>query len=253
MLARGDQPGQGPGASTSDLPLADELATVFARLGGLLIGRETVDTSLRLIVELAQETIPGTVGCGVTLLHRGRPSSTAASSALVEKADALQYSLDEGPCLHACRSRTTVLVDDLGAESRWPRWREAVAPLGLRSSLSAPLVAADVAVGAMKLYGAEPGRFLPRDEHLLRLLAAQAGVLVANVQSYEQATRMSDQLKDALRSRDVIGTAKGIVMAREGVDEDAAFAMLVAVSQRANRPLREVAEELVRTTARRQA
>lgn len=79
------------------------------------------------------------------------------------------------------------------------------------------------------------------------MLAAQAAILLANVQSYEKAQRVSDQLREALRSRDVIGQAKGVLMERERVDEQRAFAMLVATSRNSNRKLRDVARDVVRS------
>ena len=120
--------------------------------------------------------------------------------------------------------------------------------VGERASLSAPLLAADVALGAIKVYSDQPNAYDERSEHLLARFAAQAAILLANVQSYEAAQQLTEGLKQALRSRDLIGTAKGIVMAREGVDEEVAFARLVAISQRENRKLRDVAEGLVRST-----
>lgn len=54
-----------------------------------------------------------------------------------------------------------------------------------------------------------------------------------------------DQLRAALRSRDVIGMAKGILIASEGVGPDEAFEILTRASQRENRKLREVAADLV--------
>jgi hypothetical protein len=60
------------------------------------------------------------------------------------------------------------------------------------------------------------------------LFAAQAAILVANVQSHDNARRLSESLRAALAGRDLIGQAKGMVMQRDGVDGDTAFAMLAA-------------------------
>jgi AmiR/NasT family two-component response regulator len=57
-------------------------------------------------------------------------------------------------------------------------------------------------------------------------------------------------LKEALRTRDMIGQAKGILMAREGLDEDAAFRLLIRASQRTNAKLRDVARKVVESAAR---
>ena len=83
------------------------------------------------------------------------------------------------------------------------------------------------------------------------MFAAQAAILVANVQSLESARRLSDELKEALRSRDVISTAKGVIMTREGVDPDTAFGRLVSMSQRDGKKLRDVADSVVRSAVRR--
>jgi AmiR/NasT family two-component response regulator len=55
------------------------------------------------------------------------------------------------------------------------------------------------------------------------------------------------QLREAISSRDVIGQAKGILMEREHLTDDQAFDRLRTASQKRNRKLREIAEELVLT------
>ena len=235
-----------------DLPLADELAAVYARMSGVLLSEETVSTALQLVTALALETVPGSVGSGVTLIdERGRRTSAASTDPVVEQADALQYELDEGPCLSAWAQRAVVRIDDTLAEHRWARWCRAVQPLGLRSALSTPMVAGNVALGAIKVYAPEPDAYDARSEHVLTMFAAQAAILLSNMQTHERAQQLSDGLKDALNSRDVIGQAKGILMGQDGIDADAAFAMLAAVSQRENRKLRDVAEDLVGSVGRR--
>jgi GAF domain-containing protein len=235
-----------------DLPLATELSVVFARMSGMLLSQETVQTSLELITRLAHDTLPTSVGSAVTLIdERGRRTTAATSHQPVETADALQYEMGEGPCLTAWAHRTVVRIDDTRTESRWPRWCGAVRALGVVSVLSAPLVAGDVALGAMKVYSREPAAFGADAERRLRMLAPQAAVLLANMQSHQAATELSEGLKLALRSRDVIATAKGIVMARDGLDEEAAFRLLVSASQREHAKLRDVAQDIVTATVLR--
>src|SRR3954468_17217299 len=91
------------------LPLTEELAAVFARMSGLLLSQETVDTVLGLITSLAAETVPGSGGPGVPPGDEGgHRTAGAATDPLVERADALQYELDEGPCLAAAAVRQVV-------------------------------------------------------------------------------------------------------------------------------------------------
>jgi AmiR/NasT family two-component response regulator len=56
---------------------------------------------------------------------------------------------------------------------------------------------------------------------------------------------MTQQLQEALTSRAVIDQAKGMVMARNGVSADEAFTVLRTTSQRENRKLRDLAQEMV--------
>jgi hypothetical protein len=55
------------------------------------------------------------------------------------------------------------------------------------------------------------------------------------------------QMEQALKSSRTIGAAIGILMASRGITEDQAFAVLKQSSQSANRKLREIAAELVRS------
>jgi GAF domain-containing protein len=240
------------GLVARELPLADELGAVFARMSGVLLSRETVRTALSVITELAAETFPATAGSGITLMdERGARVTAAATDEVVERADALQYQLGEGPCLTAWQRRTVVRVDDMSREGRWPRWVPSAVELGLRCVLSAPLVAGADALGALKLYAARPFAYTQREEHLLAMFASQAAVLLANVRTARDAERVSDQLRDSMRARDVISLAKGIIMARDGVDERTAFVTLVDLAAQEGHPLRHAAERLAQSTVRR--
>ncbi|WP_459644098.1 ANTAR domain-containing protein [Kineococcus sp. NUM-3379] len=221
-------------------------------MSNLLLSEETVETALRLITALAESTLPDTIGAGVSLIDaQGRKTSAASSDALVEEADRLQYELNEGPCLTAWAQRAVVRVDDVALEQRWVRWSEAVQSLPVRSVLSAPLLAEDVLLGAIKVYGQRPDAYDEHSEQVLAMFGTQAGILMANVKTLEDARKLTEQLKDALRTRDAISTAKGILIAREHLDEDGAFARLVSLSQREGKKLREVAETLVQAATRR--
>jgi GAF domain-containing protein len=144
-----------------------------------------------------------------------------------------------------------VRIDDVAEDRRWPRWAAAVQPLGLRAALSAPLVAGDRGLGAMKVYSDRPRAFDAHAERLMGLFSAQAAVLVANVQSYERAQRLSEDLRQTVRDRDVVSVAKGVLMARHGVDEDAAMGMLLSRATQDTAPLREVARRVAASAVRR--
>lgn len=234
-----------------NLPLTDELSAVFARMSGLLLSEETVEISLGLLSALAQETVPGSSGAGVSIVdERGRRSSGSTDDR-VRQADTLQYELDEGPCLTAAVTRELVRMDDLAADPRWSRWAAAAARLGLRAAMSAPMVAGDTSLGAMKVYADEPGTFDAAAEQRLRLFAAQSAIFVANLRTRERAERLSDGMRQAIRGRDAVSMAKGLLMGRNAVDEETAFRALLARAQQDGTSVAGAAQALVESAVRR--
>jgi AmiR/NasT family two-component response regulator len=117
--------------------------------------------------------------------------------------------------------------------------------------MSAPLVAGTIGLGALKVYAERPGTFDPHSERLMSMFAAQAAILVANVQTTERARRLSEGMRQAIGSRDVVSTAKGVLMGRHGVTEDVAFGMLLSRSGDGSGSLPEVARRVVDSAVRR--
>jgi GAF domain-containing protein len=233
----------------TELPLADELAAVFARLSNVLLTEETVANALTLITEAAVLAVDGAAGAGVSLMDSdGSRNSAASTSSIVAQADSLQYELGEGPCLSAWASGHPVDIADVRTDLRWPEWGMAADGLGLRSCVSVPLLSGDLAFGAIKIYWGEPKAASHRLVRLLELFAAQASILLANVQARERGRMLSEQLKATLAQRDTISTAKGIVMASRGIGNHDAMLHLMGRALNEGRPLREVAAEIIKTT-----
>jgi hypothetical protein len=229
------------------LEASDGLTHVFARMSGVLFSEESLQTALDLVCSLSLETIPGTAGAGVTLI-RGRRKFTAAYSdgGVLRQADELQYELDEGPCLTTCSQGVVARIDCMYEETRWPRWTPAAAALGIASALSVPLSIRDDILGAVKVYSRNTAEYDDRDEAILSMFSQQAAILIRNFSDYSSAQELGCQLKKALETRDVIGMAKGILIAQEKIGEEAAFTMLRQASQHKNIKLRDLARQLVR-------
>jgi GAF domain-containing protein len=234
-------------APSDDLNLGPptDLAGALSQMAGLVLSRETVETALGLVTALATTATAGTLGAAVTVVDEHGKRSRAASNSAAEQADALQYEYDEGPCLTAWATREVVRIDDTTTDARWPRWNRAVSRLGVRSVLSAPLLAADECIGAMKVYCERPMNYGSHDEHMMRLLAAQAAILLASSQSLAEARRLSRQLTAALTSRDAIAQATGVLLGQGAASRQDAFATLSAASGRTGRSVEDIARALL--------
>jgi hypothetical protein len=106
--------------------------------------------------------------------------------------------------------------------------------------LCVPLFVDDQMLGTLSFYGKRPDAFRVGAEPIARLLATLSAVALAD--SFQRA-----RIERALRNRDLIGQAKGILMTRHGVPADVAFEMLRARSQHTNTKLVAVAEKVVET------
>jgi hypothetical protein len=136
-----------------------------------------------------------------------------------------------------CREATIDLIDDSGPSHRLPS-----RPIGdavRLPLLSGPMDEDGELVGVLNLLGDRPfGGDVAEPAARLARLAATIVVV------HRAAQRRERQLQEALRSRDVIGQAKGVLIAQSGVDEATAFLMLVRASQRENRKLRDLAADI---------
>lgn len=226
------------------LPL-DELTAVFARIKGLLLTEDKVDRALQLLVQAVRDAIPGSTGAGISLFDaQGLGSSTAATDRFVEQADAAQHDLGQGPCVAAWTAGSTILVEDVGADTRWPLWSQAVASLPVRSLVSAPLGTAGSSIGTLKIYAAIPAAFTTATGLLLEKFAVPAATLMAHVQGPDTPRHLSGTFKGALAGRDTTNRACGILMERHGLTAEQAFRELLRRARAEGAPLSQVCAEL---------
>jgi GAF domain-containing protein len=227
----------------NDEPLS--LDEGLLHLSRLVLRDETLDTTLQRIVDVASRAIPDVIGASITLKRGHRPYTAVATNDDVLKIDAREYDVDEGPCISAMETAQLQILDDVDHEPRWPRFAQVCKEEGLASSLGAPLCVGNEPYGAMNVYATAPHAFTEEHQQAALLLAEQASIALENTRTYSECSDKVRQLQEALESRVVIEQAKGALMATERCDAEAAFQILKDRSQRSNRKIRVVAEEVV--------
>lgn len=219
-------------------------------LSRLVLQDETIETTLQRIVEVAHRAIPNTVGVSITLKKGRQPYTAAATSAQVQAIDEREYAVDEGPCISAIETGEPQLLPDVTTEERWPKFTQVCREEGLGSSLGVPLCVGDEPYGAMNIYAVTANAFDADHQQAAQLLADQAAVALANTRTYAECGEKIRQLQEALESRVIIEQAKGVLMATNACSPDEAFELLKHRSQRENRKLRLVADEIVAAVSR---
>ena len=230
---------------------AGALSESLASLSHFFVGEATLQETLQRVADLACKTIPGADMVGITMLVGGRPATPVVTDEAAVKIDATQYETGIGPCLDAFHHRQVLRLDSTNEDDRWPPFSEAAARHGVASVLSLPLVANHEGVGALNVYAHEEAAFSDEAERVGSAFATQASIVLANAQAYWDAYQLSQNLSEAMKSRATIEQAKGILMAARRCGAEEAFQILVRASQRENRKLREVAEQIVWNTEKR--
>jgi hypothetical protein len=220
----------------------------LALVGSIPAGNEVIDAALQLVVKLAEETVQGAHGASVSLERHGKLRTVAASNDTVLEMDHHQYDSGEGPCVDAAAEGHEFHIDSLAGETRWPTFVPLATEQGIKSILSTPLIPHDRPLGALNIYSDTECAFGTSEKELAQLFATQAenllGVAGAAVSDEQRTARIAD----ALRSREIIAFAIGVLMERDGASRDEAAARLRKTSRAKGVAMRQHASDVVAST-----
>ena len=225
----------------------DASAQALSALSQFVVSKTSMGETLLRVSQITTDALPAADMAGISLLGSdGKPTTGIFTDPEAPEVDAAQYASGRGPCLDSWRLQTVIRLDDIDAAGEYPEFADAARAHGVQSSLSLPLMAGEDAAGALNLYSRTAKRFTDDDERTGTLLAGAAAIVLVNASAYWQASQLSEQLSQAMRSRAVIEQAKGILMARTPqLSADEAFDLLRKASQRQNVKLRDIAQRIV--------
>ncbi|MFG3099967.1 ANTAR domain-containing protein [Streptomyces sp. NPDC048182] len=218
-------------------PAGFELAEALTAAARDLHDTGTPDNTLRAAAELAVRLLPGAEHAGISEIERGSRSRTLAwTDEVVRSAETAPEDEAREPHPDWERLWTTpvVRIEDSEADGAGT----ALAGLGLRSALSLRLRADRRRLTVLTAYARAPRAFDDDAARIGRLFTEHVGLAL-------DSTTVREQLTEAMRTRDLIGQATGILMERLGIDAAGAFESLVRASQRENVKLRDLARRLV--------
>jgi len=198
---------------------------------------------------LVEQAIPTCDGVSITLGPPGEPEVQATDTRFAQEVDGAQLQAGEGPCLLAYETGRTVVCDDLGHDERFDRLAPLALPLGVMAVLGCPIRSDRHCLGVLNVYARRSDAFDDRDRAVADLLVSAVLAVVQETRDRRELTELSEQLREALRTRAVIDQAKGILMNRDRLGPEEAFARLVDASRRRNTKLRDVARHVVEQAA----
>ncbi|MET7696347.1 MULTISPECIES: GAF and ANTAR domain-containing protein [unclassified Streptomyces] len=216
-----------------DTELAEALSVAAQQLHETSTSHHTLRTAVRLAVHI----LPGAQHADVSVLEREAHRRTVAwTDELVRTAAALSSHSDQREHWSDLWTTPVARIEDsaAGDEGREP----SLSGLGLRSVLSMRLRAERRKLTVLTVYAREPGAFDESATRIGRLFTAHVSIALNSV-------TVREQLTEAMRTRDLIGQATGILMERLDIDAAEAFDSLVRASQQENVKLRDIARRIV--------
>jgi hypothetical protein len=187
-------------------------------------------------------------GAGLSVMadNEVRGLSTA-SDPTAERIEDLQFVLGEGPGIDAFTTRRPVLVSDLadGPTGRWPGYTPAAREAGVRAVFAFPLQVGAGRLGVLDVFRVRPGP-LSGDELRQALTFAEVAVTtLLDGQSAAPPGTAAGGLDEAMDSRAELFQAQGMVMVQLGIPITDALARMRAYAYAENRPLADVARDIV--------
>jgi GAF domain-containing protein len=220
-----------------------DLAKSIGALGSLDPERGLAPT-LQQIADAAKQLFRAD-GAGLMLVDAdGALRWASASDQSAQTVEDEQEQLAQGPCAVAFSQRLPAAIRDLNAEPDWQEFTQVLVSEGLRAALSVPVELDGGVIGTLDVYVGEPRDWDPSEVAALQAYAGLVASLLSAATTAQVKGRLANQLQAALEHRWLIEQAKGVVMAREQLDAQAAFERLRAAARNSTRRLADVAKDV---------
>jgi transcriptional regulator with GAF, ATPase, and Fis domain len=243
------------GTPSSGTQRESRLLAAFVQLADTLVDDYDVAELLHQLAEDCVQILDVAAAGLLLSSQRGTESLQvlASSSEQTRLLELFQLQTNEGPCLDCVRTGQLILVPDLNTTTqRWPRF----APEALREGFvrvhALPLRLRGETIGALNLFGRDPGDLPEQDLLAARALADTATIGILQERAIRRGEVLTEQLQYALNSRVLIEQAKGVLAHAGKVDMDRAFQVLRGYARSHNIRLSQVADHLVAGTLRPQ-
>ena len=205
----------------------------------------------RALERIAQVACTAPIGAdeaAVTLALKGHPEVIVVQGPASFALEQAQLDSQCGPGVDALRNKRVTFVDPISSTlQRWPAFAQAAVEHSVTRSLSLPLTCDETSVGALTIYGMSDAQFKRQEFDRAQRFSQLVSTAIGNVHAYWRSVEVGENLSIALETRDLIGQAKGILMATGSINADQAFALLRSASQHLNRKLRDIALEATLT------
>ena len=237
-------PDLGTGKAGCTMPIdPSELTKSIGALGVLDPERRLAPT-LQQVVAAAKQLFDADEA-GLMLADRqGRLRWASASDQVAQILEDGQERLAQGPCVSAFSQRAPAMIRDISSEPAGELTGVLLGE-GMMAALSVPVELDGSPIGTMDIYNSAPWRWDDSEIAALQTYAGLVASLLAAATAAQVQGSLANQLQAASEHRWLIEQAKGMLMGRERLDAQAAFARLRRAARSSNRQLIDVARDVL--------
>jgi hypothetical protein len=221
-----------------------------ARILGLLVGSNDGAFGTKRLCQVGADATDMS-GAGIMLMWADSPGgSLCTTNEMSELIEQLQFGLGEGPCVDAYSHDWPVLEPDLAnpVTLRWPAFSAPAIEAGVRAVFGFPLQVGAVRLGALNLCRDRPGP-LSDDQHADALvMAGIAAQAVLVLQAGAPPGELAVELEEGADFHNIVHQAAGMVAVQLDISVGQALVRLRAYAFGNDRPLSEVAKDVVGRT-----
>ena len=195
----------------------------------------------------ASVDVLGVASAGVSLMSNRHNAPVCHSDERSLALEELQFSLGEGPSLDAFASHEAIHEPDLehALIDRWPIFTTTALQLGTRGVFALPLNAGPRCIGVLTLYNEAAGALTSEQAADGLVVAHTVAQAMLESQSFSEPDRLAENLDDSADHRAEVHQASGMVAVQLGVAVADAEVRLRAHAYAANRPVVDVARDIV--------
>jgi signal transduction protein with GAF and PtsI domain len=196
---------------------------------------------LQLIVSMTAEMM-GSKICSLMLLdEKGRELKIEATQSLSEEYRSKPPVKVIGSVSgRAIQEKRPVVVEDVTQDPQYA-YPDIARKENLKSVLIVPMMTKERPIGVVNCYTSEVRPFTAEETQLLQAVANQAAIAIEHTRAVERAL----EAQEALETRKQIERAKGILMRRQSLSEEAAYRVIQRQAMDRRKSMREVADAVI--------
>jgi GAF domain-containing protein len=200
--------------------------------------------TLQQVVDTAKKLLDAD-GVGLMLADtNGQLRQASASNQQVQNIEEHQDRAALGLCAAALAKRTPICVRDVHQDPDSYGLRMVLNEAQIVAALSVPVELDGQPIGTLSVYSATPRDWDAKEVNAVQAYAGIVASLLAAAAAAHVKARLAAQLQTALDRRMLIEQAKGILMAKEGIDAATAFQRLRAGARSTRRRMVDVAHDM---------